>query len=96
MVNVTDEGTEGGSAPDESKDAKGVSRRVEGKKRLTKEAWKRVARRRRRAAEWIGGKGKFAVVAPCRDLTVMLFKTVKEAEKWCRFIDGSGCGGGCV
>jgi len=64
-------------------------------KRITKEAWKRVAKRRWRDAEWIEGKGKFAVVVPCRHLTVLPCKTREEAVGHLDFIDRVGCGGRC-
>jgi hypothetical protein len=44
---------------------------------------------------WIQGEGKFALLAHCRTLTVMLFDNEEEAEENNKFIDSLGCCGRC-
>lgn len=44
---------------------------------------------------WIDGDGPFALIAPCRDLSVSLWQTREDAEQSKAGIDRSGCGGGC-
>jgi len=46
-------------------------------------------------AEWIHGEGKYALLAPCRVLTVSLWPTMKEAKESKKSIDETGCGGEC-
>jgi hypothetical protein len=47
-------------------------------------------------ALWVTGEGDFACVSDCPPgMTVMLFKTLEEAEEAMRTIDESGCGGRC-
>jgi hypothetical protein len=55
-----------------------------------------VARRRWPDAAWIIGSGRFASVAFCREVTVMLFQTMAEAQTAKRLIDRIACGGRCV
>lgn len=54
------------------------------------------ARRRWPHAEWIIGSGKWASVASCDVLTVMLFATEAEADTSRAFIDRTGCGHACI
>jgi hypothetical protein len=54
-----------------------------------------VARRRWPAAEWIIGDGRYASVACCGTVTVMLFATPAEAERAKALIDQTGCGHAC-
>lgn len=53
------------------------------------------AKRKWRHAEWISGNGRFALLAHCKVLTVKLYQTYTEAVEAKKFIDQSGCGGGC-
>jgi len=59
--------------------------------------WTSVAARHwGRKAAWIEGDGPFALLARCRDLTVMLFATRGEAEEKLRVLNRRGCGGLCA
>ena len=49
----------------------------------------------RKKVAWITGDGQFALLAPCRVLTVTLWKTRDEAEKSKEGIDNLKCGGQC-
>lgn len=46
-------------------------------------------------AEWIAGKGRYALLAHCKVLTVTLHETIEQAEKDKKDIDKFGCGGTC-
>ncbi len=46
-------------------------------------------------AAWVEGEGRWASVAHCRDLTVMLHKTLDDARAAVDAIDRKACGGGC-
>lgn len=46
-------------------------------------------------AEWITGRGRWALLAWCKVLTVGLYETEGAAQKGQKFIDETGCGGGC-
>jgi hypothetical protein len=54
-----------------------------------------VARRRWPAAEWIIGDGRYASIARCGPVTVMLFATPAEAERAKALIDRIGCSHAC-
>jgi hypothetical protein len=59
-------------------------------------SWQAKARKRwGRKADWIQGDGPFAVLAPCRVLTVTLWDTRAGAEEAKKSIDKAGCGGKC-
>lgn len=47
-------------------------------------------------AEWVIGSGRFASLAHCRDLTIILYDTEETALKGKNWIDRCGCGGRCV
>ena len=47
-------------------------------------------------AEWVSGEGQFALLAPCRVLTVTLWDTRDEAEKEKTLMDQTACGGLCT
>ena len=47
-------------------------------------------------AEWVVGEGQFALLAPCRVLTVTLWETRDEAEKQKTFIDQTACCSQCT
>ena len=47
-------------------------------------------------AEWIIGDGSFALLAPCRALTVTLWTSRAEAEESKTVIDETACGGLCT
>jgi hypothetical protein len=47
-------------------------------------------------AAWTQGKGNYATLAYCRELTIERHKTLREAIVAKRAIDHSGCGGACV
>ena len=46
-------------------------------------------------AAWVTGDGEWAVLAPCRALTVSLWQSQDKALNALEFIDASGCGGQC-
>lgn len=46
-------------------------------------------------AEWVIGKGRWATLAYCSELTVMLHATKEDAEKSLGFIGRIGCGHRC-
>ncbi len=46
-------------------------------------------------AAWIEGEGRWASVAHCRDLTVMLHKSLDDARAAVAAIDRRACGGAC-
>jgi len=48
-----------------------------------------------RRAEWITGKGPFAVLAHCRVLTVTLWTSLEKAQAAKKGIDDCACGGMC-
>lgn len=54
------------------------------------------ARKRWPRAEWIQGEGRWASVARCRVLTVMLHSEMGKATEAKAFIDRLGCGGACT
>ena len=58
-------------------------------------SWQAKARKWWRKADWIQGDGPFAVLAPCRVLTVTLWETRAGAEEAKKSIDKAGCGGKC-
>lgn len=58
-------------------------------------AWRTAATKRWPNAAWITGDGPVAVVAPCRGITVTLWKTREAAEQEKARIDRTGCGGMC-
>jgi hypothetical protein len=63
---------------------------------MAKTSWRTKARRRwAKKAAWIDGDGAFALLAPCRVLTVTLWTTRDEAEREKTLIDSGGCGGQC-
>ena len=47
-------------------------------------------------AEWVSGEGQFALLAPCRVLTVTLWETRDEAEKEKTLINQIACSGQCT
>ena len=53
------------------------------------------ARKRWPKAEWICGRGRYALLAHCWVLTVSLHETRAAAEKQKEWIDKGGCGGCC-
>lgn len=55
----------------------------------------RLARAIWRKAEWIHGNGRFALLAPCRVLTISLHESMEAAEIVKKTIDRTGCGGFC-
>jgi hypothetical protein len=55
----------------------------------------RAQRRWGREAVWIVGDGPFALLAPCRQLSISLWQTREEAEEAKAHIDRVPCGGGC-
>jgi len=58
--------------------------------------WESVALERWGSAiEWIKGSGPFALVAPCRALTVTLWDSEERAEEERLLINRTGCGGKC-
>jgi hypothetical protein len=46
-------------------------------------------------AEWIDGRGPFAVLAYCRVLTVTLHQTAESAQRALALINSDACGGLC-
>jgi hypothetical protein len=54
-----------------------------------------AARRRWPAAEWIIGEGQYASVAYCDTTTIMLFRTLAEAQRAQALIDRLACGHAC-
>ena len=59
--------------------------------------YRKIAQRKwGRNAEWISGKGPFAVLARCRTLTVTLWTSMEEAQLAKKLIDQCGCGGMCT
>lgn len=58
-------------------------------------AWRMAAKRRWPDAVWITGDGPIALIAPCREMTVTLWKTREEAQQEKARIDRAGCGGMC-
>ena len=61
------------------------------------DSWYAEARRRwLGTAEWVTGEGPFALVEPCRVLTIQLFPTRDEALMAKFLVDGAGCGDGCL
>ncbi len=48
-----------------------------------------------RRAEWIEGTGPYATVAYCRNTTVQLHSSEKQARTALDFINRVGCGGFC-
>lgn len=61
-----------------------------------KQTWRSKAKLRwDKQAAWIDGNGQFALLAPCRVLTVTLWKTLSEAERQKAIIDQYACGGRC-
>jgi len=56
-------------------------------KALAKRTWPRAA--------WISGAGRYASVAVCRDLTVILFQELADARAAKALIDQTACGGAC-
>jgi hypothetical protein len=49
-----------------------------------------------KAAAWISGNGRYALLAHCRMLTVTLWSTMDAAEAAKKQIDATACGGACV
>lgn len=45
--------------------------------------------------EWINGNGKYATVAYCHVLTIMLHQTLDDAAAALHAINDTGCGGRC-
>jgi len=58
-------------------------------------SWHSLAQRRWPRAEWIEGDGRWASVAHCRDLTVILHATAANAHAAVARIDRTACGGAC-
>jgi len=64
---------------------------------MENKTWYTKAKRKwGRQAEWIEGEGRYAVLAWCRVLTVILCQTRDESEQKKKFIDEIGCGGFCA
>ncbi len=57
--------------------------------------WHTVARKRFGDPEWVTGTGPYAVLAHCKVLTITLHRDHDAATAARRFIDRTGCGGGC-
>jgi len=49
-----------------------------------------------RHAVWVHGKGPYALLAYCGELTIQRYATVDDAVQAKRAIDGGGCGGSCA
>jgi hypothetical protein len=63
---------------------------------MTKSQWETKAKKKwGKKAAWIHGDGQFALLAPCRVLTVTLWPTLEEATKEKERIDQGACGGQC-
>lgn len=48
------------------------------------------------AAEWVRGSGTWALIAHCNVFTVTLWQTRRDAERFRRAIDRTGCGSVCT
>lgn len=60
------------------------------------DSWYAEARRRWLGmAEWVTGEGQFALVEPCRVLTIQLFATQHDALMAKSLVDEAGCGERC-
>jgi hypothetical protein len=64
-----------------------------GKKPISQ--WRRLVKAKWPSYYWIQGDGRYAVVNPCRYLTVELFETRDEALKRFRLYQRIPCGGQC-
>jgi hypothetical protein len=47
-------------------------------------------------ARWVEGKGQYALVLVCDGLTVDLFRTFEQAQRFLHTNNMDGCGYGCV
>ena len=73
------------------------SQRREGREGMRTMTWRRLARRRWPRAEWIEGRGRYALVSFCGPAaTVILHPTLEGAEEEKVEIDSLGCCGRCV
>ena len=73
------------------------SPRREGRRRMRRFPWRRLARRRWPRAEWIAGRGRYASVSFCGPaVTVILYPTLEGALNEKAEIDILGCGGRCI
>ena len=64
---------------------------------MANKTWYTKARRKwGREAESIEGEGRYALLAWCRVLTVILCQTIDEAEQKKQYIDEICCGGFCT
>ena len=63
---------------------------------MSEENWRAKAESRWGSqATWISGDGRFALLAPCRHLSVSLYDTREEAENAKVSLAEIRCGGGC-
>jgi hypothetical protein len=65
------------------------------KRKTNRTNWHSLAKKRWPKAEWIQGNGPYALLSWCKVLTVTLWDSLESAEKQKKFIDLTGCGGGC-
>jgi hypothetical protein len=62
----------------------------------TKEEYRKIADRKwGKDAEWITGRGRFAVLAFCRCITITLWTELEKAKLAKKQIDETACGGMC-
>jgi hypothetical protein len=54
-----------------------------------------IAQRLYPRALWIHGQGRYASLAVCSGLTVMLYATMEDARQGKQWIDRCGCGHAC-
>ena len=47
-------------------------------------------------AEWVTGEGRYALVEPCRVLTIRLFPNKRDAVAALKLANTAGCGPGCL
>ena len=61
------------------------------------DSWYAEARRRWTGkAEWVTGEGRYALMEPCRVLTIQLFLYKRDALSALKLVNAAGCGDGCV
>ena len=61
------------------------------------DSWYAEARRRWAGkAEWVTGEGRYALVEPCRVLTIHLFAYKRDALSALKLANTAGCGERCV
>ncbi len=57
--------------------------------------WERKVRRIFPRSVWVDGDGPFALLCPCRDLSITLWPTEAKADEAMERVNATGCGGGC-